>query len=82
MVLSPLRELRILVVSRNFEHGDLSTDKRFQIVTSLFESCEKLNEIHFSQYPLGYQTFRWIEGSLDVQSTLTLPQKLPRFWRI
>jgi len=55
MLLSRLRELRILVVTTHFgnrEDSDpIPADKRLQIITSFFESCKNLERNpFFSQF--------------------------------
>ena len=86
MLLSQLRELLILVVTRNFgnrEDSDpIPADKRLQIITSFFESCENLNEIHFSLNSRSYQMYRWVAGSLDIQPTQTSYTEVHRWWDI
>jgi len=85
MLLSHLKELRILVISSiSAVWAGYPTAAALcpQSFGSLFESCEKLKQIHFSVDLENYQTFRWIAGSLDIESMFTPIEEFHRWWNI
>ncbi|KIM37760.1 hypothetical protein M413DRAFT_448276 [Hebeloma cylindrosporum] len=48
----------------------MSLERWHQTISDIFKGCEHLRDIHFAS-PNTFRTYRWTEGSLDLQPTVS-----------